>query len=319
MTGHGVLAIDAGQSGTRARLIQGETVRTANAGGVGLVVDADSLLRTAQVFTGLCETLLRDSADGRVDTVVVGTTGMSRHRDRNAELAAILRARTSARRVVLAHDGLTAHLGALGGRAGVVAAVGTGVVVFSRTLTGRWLPPLDGHGATLGDRGGGYHLGILSLRAAARQHDLGELAAPLLDAGRRCFGPVAAWSGAIVDDGTARIAAFAREVLRLAADGDPAAEQIRALAAGELARTVQAAVCALRSAGDPPMTTVDVSWSGSVLSDHWYRTLVTARIKELCTDVTVSPPEGSGLDGAVRLGTRAELAPAPGLVEVYDC
>ncbi|MEQ7125362.1 BadF/BadG/BcrA/BcrD ATPase family protein [Actinopolymorpha sp. B11F2] len=317
MTGQVVLAIDAGQSGTRARLVRGTTVRTASAGGVGLVVDADTLHRTAKVFTGLCGTLLRDVDDAAVDTVVVGTTGLSRHRDQNAELAAILLARTSARRVVLAHDGLTAHLGALGGRPGVVAAVGTGVVVFARTSTGRWLPPLDGHGSALGDRGGGYHLGLVGLREAARQHDLGELAAPLLDAGRRRFGPVVAWSGAIVEDGTARIAAFARDVLRLAAGGDPTAIQISALAAGELARTVCAAVCALRSAGDEPMETVDVSWSGSVLTDPSYRTLVTARIKELCTDVTVRAPEGSGLDGAIILSTIAELAPAPGLVEVY--
>ncbi|HEX6445844.1 MAG TPA: BadF/BadG/BcrA/BcrD ATPase family protein [Streptosporangiales bacterium] len=303
-----VLALDAGQSGSRARLVTGSGVREAAAGGVRLVVDEASAAHSAAVVGELWDELGRP----RCAVTVLGTTAFSRCAELNAWLARRVAEVTGTGRVVLAVDSVTSHVGALANAPGVVAAVGTGVTVCMRD-GGTWLGWLDGHGTVFGDRGGGYGIGLAGLRFAARCTDLGDDAHPLLLRATGRFGAVREWPFELRGPAaTARIASFAVDVLACAAAGDPAAGRIRAVAAADLAETVAAAVRRLGAGGQ-----VKVSWAGSVLSDTALRGEFLRRLAELSPAARPRPPAGSALDGAVHLARDPGLVPAPGFVEVH--
>ncbi|MYS50866.1 ATPase, partial [Streptomyces sp. SID6013] len=78
-------------------------------------------------------------------------------------------------------DAVTAHAGALGGRAGVVLAIGTGSVAVGIGADGTYAR-VDGWGPLLGDDGSGARIGTAGLRAALRAHDGRGPATALLDA-----------------------------------------------------------------------------------------------------------------------------------------
>lgn len=309
-----VLALDAGQSGTRARLVAGSAVREAAAGGVRLVVDQASAAHSAAVVRELWDELGRP----RCAVTALGSTAFSRDAELNTWLVHRIAGLTGSRRVVLAVDAVTSHVGALANRPGVVAAVGTGVTVCMRDRD-TWIGWLDGHGSVLGDRGSGYAIGLAGLRFAARCTDLGEVAHPLLLRATRRFGPVGEWPGELHGPpATARIASFAVDVLACAAAGDRAAARIRDIAAGELAETVAAAVRRLSAghAGDAGGE-VAVSWAGSVLRDTALREEFLRRLAALSPAARPCPPEGTALDGAVRLARDPQLVPAPGFLDVH--
>lgn len=302
-----VLVVDAGQSGTRARLVAADGVGEATAGGVRLVVDEVSARRSADVVGELWDELGRV----RCAVTVLGSTAFSSSGELNALVARRLSEITGSRRVVLAVDSVASHLGALDGRPGVVAAVGTGVTVCMRDGDA-WLGWLDGHGSLLGDRGGGYDIGVRGLRHAARCADLGDDGQPLLRGAVRRFGAVREWPGVLHGPAVAaRIASFATDVLACAAEGDPVAARIRETAAGELAETVVAAVGRLPAGPEG----VAVSWAGSVLRDTGLREEFVRRLTERCPAARARPPVGNALDGAMHLARYPR--PATGLVEVH--
>lgn len=307
---HGtILALDAGQSGTRARVVTGSGVREAATGGVRLVVDEASAAQSADAVGRLWEELGRP----RCSVTVLGSTAFSSDGELNAWLARRIAAITGSRRVVLAVDSVTSHVGALANGPGVVAAVGTGVTVCMREGDA-WLGWLDGHGSLLGDRGSGYDIGVTGLRFAARCADLGDDEHPLLLRAVSRFGPVREWSSVLYGPpATARVASFAVDVLACAAGGDPAAAGVRAAAAGELAETVAAAVRRLTACPEG----VAVSWAGSVFRDDALREEFLRRLAERGTAARPRPPAGNALDGAVQLACDPHLGPAPGLVEVH--
>lgn len=303
-----VLALDAGQSGTRARLVTTDGVSEAVTCGVRLMVDEASAMHSADVVGELWDEL------GRVpcDVTVVGSTGFSRSGELNALLARHVSGITGSRRVVLAVDSVASHLGALSGGPGVVAAVGTGVTVCMRDGDD-WLGWLDGHGSLLGDRGGGYDIGVRGLRYAARCADLGDDGQPLLRRATARFGVVREWPGVLHGPAVgARIASFATDVLACAAEGDGAAAGIRATASLELAETVAAGVRRL-SAGP---SGVAVSWAGSVLRDTALREEFLRRLAGRSPAARPRPPAGDALDGAMHLAR--DPRPADGFVEVHD-
>lgn len=306
-----VLALDAGQSGTRARLVTGGDVREAAAGGVRLVVDEASAGHSADVVRELWDGLGRPACA----VTVLGSTAFSQCAELNTWLTRRVAELTGSRRVLLAVDAVTSHVGALANRPGVVAAVGTGVTVCMRAGD-VWLGWLDGHGSVFGDRGSGYDIGLAGLRFAARCADLGDDTHPLLLRAAGRFGPVRAWPVELYGSAaTARIASFAVDVLACAATGEPAAVRIRAAAAGELAETVAAAV--RRLAGGAAGGEVAVSWAGSVLRDRALREEFLRRLAERSPAARPRPPEGNALDGAVRLARDPRLVPAPGFVDVH--
>ncbi len=160
MTVGGSLAIDAGQSGIKVR--HADAAGVSEWAGPGIRTDLPLLPQLARV--------MEDSvAAGRTfGTVGLGVSGLtSEESDAGYLLAAAVQ--HGVRVVHLAHDSITAYLGALGDDRGAVVASGTGVVTLAvgRTEVAR----VDGWGYLIGDAGSGYWLGRAALDAVMRAHD----------------------------------------------------------------------------------------------------------------------------------------------------
>ncbi len=192
-------------------------------------IDADHLL--AQLVPAL-----RDLAAhcGEVVAACVGAAGMASLgtglRDR---LPGALRSEFGVRRLALAADAVTAYAGALGMRAGVVVAAGTGLIALGTGLDGSGWRRADGWGHLLGDCGGGAWIGRAGLEAALRAYDgrTGGSAA-LLARAEAVFGPAPTLPGRVYprDDRAAVLASFAPEVARCAQDDLVAAGILRTAA-----------------------------------------------------------------------------------------
>ncbi|QIQ06194.1 N-acetylglucosamine kinase [Streptomyces liangshanensis] len=241
-----VLGVDSGGSGLRialrsvgdpARVLSadpGEPLRTGPSG-----IDPGQLLRQ---LVPVAEELLSRAGAREPAAVAVGAAGMATLGDGlRAELPAALARSLGVRRLALAADAVTAYAGALGQRAGVVVAAGTGMIALGTDLTA-W-HRADGWGHLLGDCGGGAWIGRAGLEAALREHDGRRGGSPaLLAATEKFFGPVGGLPGLLYprSDRPAVLASFAPEVARAAA-GDPVARSILTAAAEQIAESAAAA------------------------------------------------------------------------------
>ncbi|MEU5142858.1 BadF/BadG/BcrA/BcrD ATPase family protein [Streptomyces sp. NPDC021139] len=300
----GFLAVDSGGSGLRVavgdcgggggqgplgRRVSREPVRTGARG-----IDPGHLM--GQLLP-MARTLTAETGVTRLDTVVVGATGMATLGDAlRAELPGALARELGVRTVALAADAVTAYVGALGPRAGVVVAAGTGLIAVGTDLT-RWRRA-DGWGHLLGDCGSGAWIGRAGLEATLRAHD-GRAggSAPLLARAEERFGPAAGLPGQVYprSDRPAVLASFAPEVAACAAT-DPVAAEILRSAARHLADSA-AAVCptegeplvavtgGLRRLGDPLLAPLGEELAKRVPQARW------------------TTAEGDPLDGAVRIAT----------------
>ncbi|NHI11697.1 BadF/BadG/BcrA/BcrD ATPase [Streptomyces sp. KO7888] len=167
-------------------------------------------------------------------------------------LAEVLLEDLAVREAAVTSDAVTAHAGALGGRAGVVLAIGTGSVAVGIGADGAYAR-VDGWGPLLGDDGSGARIGTAGLRAALRAHDGRGPATSLLNAAAGLFGDLERLPARVGRDGNpARTAAsFAPEVARAADAGDVVASAIVRDAAADLAETVLAAAGRIRPDGGP--------------------------------------------------------------------
>ncbi len=153
-----------------------------------------------------------------------------------------------ARHVVVLSDAQAAHLGALGGKPGVLILSGTGSIVIGQNPRGRWARS-GGLGPLLGDEGSAFWLGQQWLRITTRGEDFHP--ARRLVTGR---------------DAVVRVAALAPDVIRRARRGDARARAI--VRAGQAHLAAQAVDVAKRLRLAPP---VQLSWAGSVLANEWFR------------------------------------------------
>ena len=180
------------------------------------------------------------------DEVGLGVSGLtSDEADAGYLLAAT--AQHGVRAVHLAHDSITAYLGALGDDRGAVVASGTGVVTLAVGRTE--LARVDGWGYLLGDAGSGYWLGRAALDAVMRAHD-GRGDATALSAIALAEFPDLehAYIELQADPGrVGRIAAYARHVAVAGAAGDAVALVIVSDAGRELAASV---IAGLRRVGE---------------------------------------------------------------------
>ncbi|MFC3348282.1 N-acetylglucosamine kinase [Streptomyces echinoruber] len=228
-------------------------------------------------------------------TAVVGAAGFATLGDAlRAELPRALAREFGVRRVALAADAVTAYVGALGPRPGVVVAAGTGLIAVGTDLAG-WRRA-DGWGHLLGDCGGGAWIGRAGLEAALRAHDGRDGgSAPLMACARERFGPLPELPGRIYPraDRAAVLASFAPQVAACAGT-DPVAAGILRAAARHIA---ESAAAACPAGGAPGLAlTGGLLRLGAPLLEPLEEEL-TARLPH----ARRTPAEGDPLHGAVCL------------------
>lgn len=287
-----ILALDCGQSGTRGRLTTGSGQRS------GPDVDLPAVrtdLPVLDQLAGFAAAII--DAGHPVGTLALGVTGLT-GADRPEALLRLLASRGVAR-VVLAHDSVTSYLAALGADPGVVVASGTGVVTLA--VGAERIARVDGWGYIMGDAGSGWWIGREGLVSGMRAFDGRGGSEGMLAAIRRDFGgdPAGAYMVLQADPGRVqRVASYARLVLDLAAEGDPACHDIVVRAAGELA---DSAATGLRLVGesDEPLAV----GLGGVFRSPLMAESFAARLDARTPGARVVPPRGTGLDGAALLAT----------------
>jgi len=304
-----VLAIDAGQSSIKVRHSTGGG--TSDWSISGIRTDIPLMPQLAAV---LSEAQRRGHTALEVGIGVSGLTGAAT----NAEELMGVAGSWGARSLSIAHDSITAFLGALGDSRGAVVAVGTGVVTLAvgRTEIAR----VDGWGHLLGDAGSGFWIGRAALDAVLRANDGRGPATVLTEAVRADF-PVLddAYIELQADeDRVRRVAAYARAVADAAAAGDEVAVAVSVAAADELAHSV---VSALRTVGEvgagdrgtadaaPPGHGVPVRAIGGALGSAVLADAFREAMRRRLPGADVRVGRADPLDGAALLPSVASESP----------
>lgn len=290
-----VLAIDAGQTGIKLRHLDGGPVREWAAPGIR--TDLPLLPQLSRV---LGEAALRG---GAAEVVGIGVSGLT---DGEADAGSLLgaAARLGARSLTLAHDSITAYLGALGDEPGVVVASGTGVVALA--VGAAEVARIDGWGHIMGDAGSGYWIGRAALEAVMRAHDGRGQATALTEVVLAEF-PVL--EDAYIelqgdDERVSRVAGYSRAVAELAAT-DAVAARIIASAAEELAH---AALTGLRRVGEDTADAPQVRAIGGVFRSRLLAEAFEQSVRFRLPTARVRVGSADPLDGAARLPEVGELS-----------
>ncbi|HRL48047.1 MAG TPA: BadF/BadG/BcrA/BcrD ATPase family protein [Propioniciclava sp.] len=291
------LALDAGQSSTRARLVG---------------ADADDLsltgVNTAQPLAPQWDALIRTAlaadrdAPGPVTTVAVGSSGLGR--ETAHDLLALLGG-TPVRRVVLAHDSITSYLGALGDGEGCVIAAGTGTICLA--VGPHEAARVDGWGNLIGDAGSAYWIGRTAMEAAMRGYDGRRQMTALTGLLKQEFPDL---ENAYLElqsdpDKVARIAAFSAQVNQVAAS-DRVAGTIMDKAAAHLSESVQAALRRVRLGGP---NVPRVAAIGGVFGSERVLRRFTDYLTLQWPTFALITPQGEGIDGAQALLTLPVMHP----------
>lgn len=212
-----------------------------------------------------------------------------------------LLASTAAARWTVAGDELSALVGALGERYGVVALAGTGSFAVGLDRAGRQAE-VGGWGPLLGDEGSGYDIGLRALRAVVRAS---EGRAPetsltgLLATAWRLSRPRDLVER-VYRRGSARqrIAALARVVAAAAREGDAVAREILRQAGQELGELAGAVVVKLdlRGVGCPVALVGGVAGAGGGLQEAF-----TGTVRGIDATCRVVPSRFTPLVGALLL------------------
>jgi len=298
MTDGGSLAIDAGQSGIKVR--HADAAGASEWAGPGIRTDLPLLPQLARV--------MEDAVDaGRSFAEVgLGVSGLTSDEADAGYLLAVT-AQHGVRAVHLAHDSITAYLGALGDDRGAVVASGTGVVTLAVGRTE--LARVDGWGYLLGDAGSGYWLGRAALDAVMRAYD-GRGDATALSAIALAEFPDLehAYIELQADPGrVGRIAAYARHVADSAAADDAVALAIVSEAGRELAASV---IAGLRRVGEADAPAPRVRAVGGVFGGTALTAAFTSAVLERLPSAEIRIGEAHPLDGAAAL---AAVAPTSAL------
>ncbi len=198
----------------------------------------------------------------------------------------------------VAHDSVTSHLGALGGRLGVVIAAGTGAVALA---VGRSVARVDGWGSLVGDAGSGHWIGRAGIEAVLRAQDGRGSATALTDKVAERFGGLDRLGLRLQldPDHVRAVAAVAEDVAELA-ETDQVAAAITDAAAAELAHTATIAAARVGLTGH------DVAPVGNVFASP----VLAARFESALTlGTTVVSPAGDSLAGAAALADLGEHHP----------
>lgn len=215
--------------------------------GVGVEVAVERVREALDGALGAAAGHVGDVAEGatlRVAGVCLALAGVARPEDERAWRAALASLPVGDAPARITHDAMAALVGGTGRALGVTAIAGTGSIAFGVNERGEE-GCAGGWGYLLGDEGSGYAIGLAGLRAVCRAADGRAPVSALtrlmlarhgLDRPEQLV-PVAygGWK-------PADVAAHAPLVLRAAAEGDAAAREIVAEAAGELALSATAVI-----------------------------------------------------------------------------
>ena len=308
------LAVDAGQTRIRAALDEGRGPRSATAPGIiragpdaGPALIAERLLAAVAELGPLPEP---------APPAAIGLSGFEALGPEDlGEVAHALRESLGVERLAIASDGLTALLGAIGSRDGVVVAAGTGTACLGRR--GDRFAKVDGWGSLLSDAGSGFAIGRAGLDAALRAYD-GRGGSPrLMEAARTRYGTIELMAERIYSHPvpTRAVAAFAADVAAEAEAGDEPALEIVRDAARELATSVCAAAARLFEPDEP----VVVSYTGNVFqAAALILEPFTREVETLRPGASLVPPSGDPLAGAFLLAELGfGLRPERGILETW--
>jgi N-acetylglucosamine kinase-like BadF-type ATPase len=286
-----LLALDAGQTGIRAR-----------------VYDADSRAHELPELPGVRNNapLVPQWADtirtciAMIDgltplSVAVGSTGCGARHLASDVLAGV--ADLGVQRVALAHDSISNYLGALDYEPGVIVASGTGVITYGvgAAATAR----VDGWGSQLGDAGSGFSIGRAALTAVMRDYDGRGAPTALTPMISQDFDDL---EQAYLDvqndpDWVRRIASYSKVVAGLA-PSDQVARDIIRRAAADLVHAV--ATAAHRVGEDGPEGT-KVATLGGVFRSPELKSDFAALLAERLPAARIVAPLGDALDGSCKL------------------
>jgi glucosamine kinase len=294
------LAFDLGQSQSRLRLFgeRGETI--CEIGAPSLQPNDD----LAEALIAVAVTAARAFGIGEFRTISGGTTGVFGHVGSLNEVGHQLGSRFGTTRLIVADDALTSYLGALGHRAGVVAAVGTGVVTLGLGGDGR-TARVDGAGAMMGDDGAGWWIGRRGLIAAMSASDGRQTGSTaLLRAATDAYGPIDHLPTRIAHDTAAitTVAGFAEHVAQVARDGDPVAKAIWNQAGAHIAETIVAA------ASRVGITNLTYAIVGRIaLASDLLEPGLSCGLAQHIANVTRVDLAGTSIDGAVILARKTAI------------
>ncbi|MQY39841.1 hypothetical protein SRB17_78690 [Streptomyces sp. RB17] len=313
------VAVDLGKTGCRAVLWNagagpGRPVHEV-AGAPGLAADNGVATARAAVRAAVLP-LVEGQPSLGLAAVCVGAAGAAAAPEAARELAGLLLDDLPADEVAVTSDAVTAHAGALGGRTGVVLAIGTGSVAIGIGDEGSYAR-VDGWGPWIGDEGSGAWIGAAGLRAALRAHDGRGPDTALLAAAAERFGDPDRLPSAVGRDGNpARTAAsFAPDVARAAAAGDAAASAIIRDAATALGEAVLAAVRRIGGGDARPPVPVTVTGGLTGLGEPLLGPLRSA-LAASPRPLDLRPPLGDPLDGARLLALDASAPHEPHVIRV---
>jgi N-acetylglucosamine kinase-like BadF-type ATPase len=246
------LAVDAGQSGTRASLLarDGTVLSQGKAGGVRHLGAEGGPASTAAVVMSAGRAATVGHPAPR--TAMVAVSGWTNDIACRDELMRHLTSALPDTDLWLTSDAVAAFFATPPDGSRVSLAVGTGSVATAADGSGTWAL-VDGLGHLLGDDGSGFWVGQRGLANALSAADGRGGSDVLLRLAIQRFGDVATIPERVYGDPSpvACVASFAADVLGAAADGDPSAEAIIGEAGGLLARTADAA--AARVVGNGPV------------------------------------------------------------------
>lgn len=272
-----ILGVDGGGTGCRAAVadLSGLVLGRGEAGAANIASDPDGAAGNIRVAV---EKALEQAGATQTDVncAVLGLAGanLPGALERLAETLPYPR-------VEIVTDAITAARGALGGKDGIVAAIGTGSVFAVQR--GETIQQYGGYGFLLGDEGSGASLGRALLSRSLRAHDGVVAMTPFLDAILlRIGGP----GGIVAFAFAAQPADFAALAPDITASDDPAAKAIMAAAMQDVAAML------------------DRLQAGSGLPVVFLGGLGPTYARRFQTRWPIIPAIGTGLDGALQLAAR---------------
>lgn len=275
MTQRYFLGIDGGGTGCRAALTDaaGKVLARAEGGPANIHTHPEVALSS---ITQVVQRLTADIPAAAI-TAALGLAGAN-----VPKAVERLRPALPFARHVVVNDGITATYGALGDADGILAAIGTGSIFAVRQ--GASITLYGGKGFLLGDQGAGAPLGRALLARALYADEGFAPSSPLLVEVMAEMGGSDGIMGFASTAAPADYAALSPRILKAAADGDPAATDLLDAAAAE----VEAILHVLQTKAGM----LQVTFLGG-LGPYYAGRLSNA--------FQISPPKGTGLDGALML------------------